>query len=58
MIIFGQRVTFTSIFAEQVMLLLLTKAPAPRSVPIAGALLKPANQSANVLPSQTADTIR
>lgn len=58
MIIFRQRVTFISIFAEQVMLLLLTKAPAPRSVLFVGALLKPANQSANVLPSQTADTIR
>lgn len=40
------------------MLLLLTKAPALRSVLTVGAPLKPANQSANVLPSQTADTIR
>lgn len=58
MIIFGQRVTFISIFAEQVTLLLLIKAPATRPVLIIGALLKPANQSANVLPSKTADTIR
>lgn len=40
------------------MLLLLIKAPAPRPVLIIGALLKPANQSANVLPSKTADTIK
>jgi len=35
----------------------LTKAQALRSVLKVGALLKPARQNANVLPSQTADTL-
>lgn len=39
------------------MLFSLTKAQTLRSVLIVGALLKPARQNANVLPSGTADTL-
>lgn len=38
--------------------MLFSPVPELRSVLVVGALPKPANQSANVLPSQTADAIR